>query len=94
MTDTTSPLAEVDPLSLDILFDRINAKLIQGMPETIDDEKDIAPVVRVLIAKRQQFLTLQAQQPPPKTRKVKGAPVESVAQAMAAFAKIGDDEDE
>lgn len=59
-TDSTpaSPLAEAEVLSLDTLFDRINDKLIAGMPETITSD-DTTPIVNVLREQRLKFLAEQ-----------------------------------
>ncbi len=54
-----SPLSEADPKSLDILFERVTAKLVQGLPEAITDE-DLGPVIAAIRAKRDLFLVEQA----------------------------------
>jgi hypothetical protein len=51
-----SPLNEVDPTSLDELFDRVNEKLIAGLPESITAD-DIRPLVVRLRAQREKFVS-------------------------------------
>ena len=51
-----SPLAEVDPHSLDEFWQRINSKLITGMPEAItDDDRDIMAMTLRLRAERMEW---------------------------------------
>ena len=56
-----SPLAEANALSLDVLFDRVNNKLIAGLPEAITDD-EINPVTLVLRKQRLEFLSEQDKQ--------------------------------
>ena len=79
-TPTQSPLAEADPNSLDLLFERINSKLCLGLPELITDD-DLMPVVLALREARKKFLIEQDRlgKAPPAKRKAK---VESVQQAI------------
>lgn len=76
-----SPLAEVDPNSLDELFDRINLKLTGGMPELITDE-DLEPLISALRAQRSKFILEQDKlgKAPPAPRKAKP---KSIAQVIA-----------
>ena len=53
-----SPLKEADPNSLQILFDRVNDKLIAGVPEAITDD-DIMPIVKIFREDRKIFLSEQ-----------------------------------
>ena len=78
-----SPLSEADPHSLDELFERINQKLISGMPESITDD-DLKPVIIALRAQRVKHLQDQATKAakPPKTRQAKPT---SVASAIATI---------
>lgn len=79
-SQTPSPLAEADPNSLDILFERINSKLCLGLPELITDD-DLMPVVLALREARKKFLVEQDRlgKAPPAKRKPK---IESVQQAI------------
>jgi hypothetical protein len=75
-----SPLNEVDEASLDELFDRINRKLIEGMPETITDA-DLLPIVKRLRAQRVKFALDQASKAAAGLRKAKPT---SIKQALTA----------
>lgn len=51
-----SPLAEVDPHALDEFWNRINSKLIEGMPEAItNDDLDIMAMTLRLRAERMEW---------------------------------------
>lgn len=86
MTDETvaSPLAEVDPTSLDELFDRVNSKLISGLPELITED-DLFPVCKVLREARVKFLQEQDKlgKAPPAPRKTKPRSVKEVMAEQA-----------
>lgn len=84
MPAAQSPLTEVDPTSLDLLFDRVNQKLISGLPEAITDA-DLQPLVDTLRAKRLIFIAEQQKLPAPRGRVVKKAPATSVADALSAI---------
>jgi hypothetical protein len=60
MTDVSaSPLTEVDPnASMDEFYDRLNQKLIGGMPELVTED-DMRPIVANLVSMRAQFLVEQ-----------------------------------
>ena len=58
MPNGDSPLKEADPNSLQILFDRVNDKLIMGLPEAITDE-DLMPLVKIFRDDRKTFLVEQ-----------------------------------
>ncbi len=88
-----SPLAEVDADSLDRLFDRVNQKLISGLPESIDDEKDLQPMVDIYRARRLVFIAEQQKMPAPRARATKKAPATSVATPSAMSALGGEDDD-
>lgn len=79
----TSPLTEADPLSLDELFNRVNDKLIAGLPEAISVD-DTAPLVKILREKRVTFLSEQDKigKAPPVARKKKPT---SIADAARDF---------
>ena len=87
MTDAAapapSPLTEADPLSLDELFNRVNDKLIAGLPESISTD-ETAPLVKILREKRVTFLSEQDKlgKAPPVARKKKPT---SVADAARDF---------
>lgn len=53
---STSPLSEADPDSLTILFDRVNRKLLGGMPEAISVEDELVPLVLEYRKRRNLFL--------------------------------------
>lgn len=74
----TSPLSEADPKSLDILFERVTAKLVQGLPEPITDD-DLLPVLETFRAKRELFLTEQARKEsePKRSRRGSGTKVDA-----------------
>lgn len=86
---TASPLAEADANSLQLLFDRVNEKLIRGMPETIDNDTEIMPIVLRLREERLRFLAEQDRlgRAPAAPRKAKP---KSVADAIAI--QISDDD--
>jgi len=79
---TISPLAEASPESLDVLFERVNAKLIEGVPEALTDG-EIAPLVDELKRMRIKFLADQDKlgRAPQAPRKRKPS---SVADAIAS----------
>ena len=89
-----SPLTEVDANSLEILFDRVNQKLITGLPESIDDEKDLQPMVDIYRARRLVFIAEQQKRPAPRARAAKKAPATSVADALSAMSALGGEDDE
>lgn len=62
-----SPLKDVDPQSLQRLFDRINAKIIDGIPEAITDD-EIEPLVAALRLRMAQFNAEQQASPRAKRR--------------------------
>lgn len=88
----TSPLSEVESTSLDELFDRVNQKLISGLPESITDA-DLQPLVDTLRARRLTFIADQQKMPAPRGRAVKKAPALSVADALAAMSDLGGEDD-
>jgi hypothetical protein len=55
LKSSVEPTTIPDPASIEILFDRINQKLLDGVPESITDE-DLEPVVAILRQKRLEFL--------------------------------------
>lgn len=78
---TASPLAEAEALSLDTLFDRVNNKLIAGMPEAVTDD-EINPVTLVLRKQRLEFLSEQDKQMKAPTAPRRRKPT-SVAEELA-----------
>lgn len=78
---TVSPLAEADPLSLDELFNRVNRKLILGVPERLTNA-DVDPMCAMLRAKRMEFLSEQDRLGRAPTAPRKAKP-KSVAEAVA-----------
>jgi hypothetical protein len=90
MTDdiTPSPLSEAQPESLDLLFERINEKLVAGLPEAITDA-DMLPVVNALRADRLRFIQAQDKlgRAPPAPRKTKP---KGVADAIATMVSAED----
>lgn len=82
----TSPLNEVEVESVDELFDRVNDKLIAGVPETITAD-DIRPLVLRLRAQREKFVHDQNNKEMTKRDRVatgpKGRKAVSVQEALA-----------
>lgn len=78
---TPSPLSEVDPNSINDLFERVNNKLVMGMPEAITDE-DIMPLVNTLLSQRKTFLSEQDRLGRAPSAKKKTGPVKSVAEVI------------
>jgi len=76
-----SPLKEADPQALQILFDRVNDKLVTGVPESITDE-DIMPLVKIFRDDRKVFLSEQDRlgRAPGKKRQAKPTSVAQVIQ--------------
>jgi hypothetical protein len=83
-----SPLKEADPLSLDILFERINQKLAAGLPEQITDD-ELFPVVLALRKQRSLKIEkdLQKLADGPKTRKAKPKTIQE-----ALIVQVGEDD--
>jgi hypothetical protein len=63
-----SPLEDIDLQTLEIWFDRINNKLLNGLPQAITED-DIKPIVEVLIHKRTQFIMEQSAIKPSKAKR-------------------------
>lgn len=86
-TSTPSPLAEADPNSIDLLFERINSKLVQGLPDLITDD-DLMPVVLALREARKKFLVEQDRlgKAPPAKRKPRVESIQLELQNIVAVA--------
>jgi hypothetical protein len=88
-----SPLSQVDPQSLDIYFERVNNKLVMGVPETISDEDDLSPMVAILRAKRLTFLQEEAKKIAAGPRRRSPKKATSVAQVIQDLSELDELDD-
>lgn len=81
----TSPLLEADPTSLDELWDRIDKKLVAGLPQEITDHDYLAVATR-LRAQRDKYIQQQTEAAlkPKRTRGIAAAP-KSVAEIQVSW---------
>lgn len=80
-----SPLQEADPKAIDRLMDRIDSKLVIGMPKEIEWQ-DVEDLAQYLFSQRRLFVQLQLENIKPSRKKlsaVKGDPKEALRQLEA-----------
>lgn len=76
-----SPLWEADPKAIDRLMERIDSKLVIGMPKEIEWQ-DVEDLAKYLFAQRKLFVQLQLENIKPSRKKLtpKGDPKEALRQ--------------